>query len=133
MEECILNLINNAFYAVDEKKKQESEGYEPTVSVSTKKINGKIEIKVRDNGNGIPQKVLDKIFQPFFTTKPTGQGTGLGLSLSYDIVKAHGGEMKVETKEGEGSNLLFNYRFKKNNDKNFYCYHSCVSEFCNGI
>ena len=99
----ILNLINNAFYAVDEKKKQTDEGYEPTVSVSTKKLVGKVEIKVVDNGNGIPQKVSDKIFQPFFTTKPTGQGTGLGLSLSYDIVKAHGGELKVETREGEGS------------------------------
>ena len=99
----ILNLINNAFYVVDEKKKSEIEGYQPTVSVSTKKINDKVEIKVADNGNGIPQKILDKIFQPFFTTKPTGQGTGLGLSLSYDIVKAHGGEIKVESKEGEGS------------------------------
>jgi len=99
----ILNLINNAFYAVDEKKKHQLNGYEPTVLVSTKKSNGKVEISVKDNGNGIPQKVLDKIFQPFFTTKPTGQGTGLGLSLSYDIVKAHGGELKVETKEGEGS------------------------------
>jgi len=99
----ILNLITNAFYVVDEKKKQKGEGYDPTVTVSTKKINGKVEVKVEDNGNGIPQKVLDKIFQPFFTTKPTGQGTGLGLSLSYDIVKAHGGELKVETKEGEGS------------------------------
>jgi signal transduction histidine kinase len=99
----ILNLINNAFYAVDEKKKQIGDGYEPTVSVSTKKNNARVEIKVADNGNGIPQKVLDKIFQPFFTTKPTGQGTGLGLSLSYDIVKAHGGELKVETKEGKGS------------------------------
>ena len=69
--------------------------------MSTKKINDKIEIKVKDNGNGIPQKVLDKIFQPFFTTKPTGQRTGLGLSLSYDIIKAHGGELKVEKKEGE--------------------------------
>jgi signal transduction histidine kinase len=97
----ILNLINNAFYAVDLKKKQIGMNYEPTVSVSTKKINEKVEIKVSDNGSGIPQKVLDKIFQPFFTTKPTGQGTGLGLSLSYDIVKAHGGEIKVETKEGE--------------------------------
>jgi two-component system, NtrC family, sensor kinase len=97
----ILNLITNAFYAVDEKKKQNPAGYEPTVSVSTNKLNGKIEITVQDNGNGIPQKVLDKIFQPFFTTKPTGQGTGLGLSLSYDIIKAHAGEMKVETKEGE--------------------------------
>ena len=74
------------------------EQYEPTVSVSTKKIGDKISINVKDNGNGIPQKVLEKIFQPFFTTKPTGQGTGLGLSLSYDIVKAHGGELKVETK-----------------------------------
>jgi two-component system, NtrC family, sensor kinase len=99
----ILNLITNAFYVVVEKKKSGIEGYEPTVLVSTKKINDKVEIKVTDNGNGIPQKILDKIFQPFFTTKPTGQGTGLGLSLSYDIVKAHGGELKVETKEGEGS------------------------------
>jgi signal transduction histidine kinase len=102
----ILNLINNAFYAVTEKKKQLDGGYEPTVSVNTKKISGKVEIKVSDNGNGIPQKVLDKIFQPFFTTKPTGEGTGLGLSLSYDIVKAHGGELKVETKEGEGSEFI---------------------------
>ena len=102
----VLNLINNAFYAVDEKKKQNSTGYEPTVSVSTKKLDGKVEIKVTDNGNGIPQKVLDKIFQPFFTTKPTGQGTGLGLSLAYDIIKAHGGELKVETKEGEGSEFI---------------------------
>ena len=79
----ILNLINNAFYAVNEKKKQQvDEGYEPTVSVSTKKLDDKVEISVKDNGNGISQKVLDKIFQPFFTTKPTGQGTGLGLSLS---------------------------------------------------
>ena len=102
----ILNLINNSFYAVDEKKKQAQNGYEPTVSVSTKKINDKVEIRVKDNGNGIPQKVLDKIFQPFFTTKPTGQGTGLGLSLSYDIIKVHGGEIKVETKEGEGSEFI---------------------------
>jgi len=99
----ILNLITNAFYVVDEKKKQIGGDYEPTVSVSTRKNNGRVEISVKDNGNGIPQKVLDKIFQPFFTTKPAGQGTGLGLSLSYDIVKAHGGELKVETKEGEGS------------------------------
>jgi signal transduction histidine kinase len=103
MGRVILNLITNAFYVVDEKKKQIGEGYEPTVSVSTKKMGPKVTISVKDNGNGIPQKVLDKIFQPFFTTKPTGQGTGLGLSLSYDIVKAHGGELKVETKEGEGT------------------------------
>jgi signal transduction histidine kinase len=103
----LVNLINNAFYAVSERKKQESNGYEPTVTVYTKKIADKIEIKVKDNGNGIPQKVLDKIFQPFFTTKPTGQGTGLGLSLAYDIVtKGHGGELKVETREGEGSEFI---------------------------
>ncbi len=102
----ILNLITNAFYVMNEKKNQESTVYEPTVSVITKKINGKVEIQVADNGNGIPPKILDKIFQPFFTTKPTGQGTGLGLSLSYDIVKAHGGELKVETKEGEGSSFI---------------------------
>ena len=103
MGRVILNLITNAFYAVDEKKKQLPNGYEPTVSVSTRKLDNIIELTVIDNGNGIPQNVVDKIFQPFFTTKPTGQGTGLGLSLSYDIVKAHGGEIKVETKEGEGS------------------------------
>jgi len=102
----LLNLYNNAFYAVTEKKKQHPEGYEPTVSVSTKKINGKVEISIKDNGNGIPPKVVDKIYQPFFTTKPTGQGTGLGLSLSYDIIKAHGGEINVETKEGEGAEFI---------------------------
>ncbi|MBS1621192.1 MAG: tetratricopeptide repeat protein [Bacteroidetes bacterium] len=102
----VLNLINNAFYAVNEKNKSGIEGYNPTVTVSTKKINDKVEIKVSDNGNGIPEKIKDKIFQPFFTTKPTGSGTGLGLSLSYDIVKAHGGEIKVESKEGEGSKLI---------------------------
>ena len=85
--------------------------YEPVVTVSTRRLDsssgdGGIEIRVSDNGNGIPQKVLDKIFQPFFTTKPTGQGTGLGLSLSYDIIKAHGGEITVETKEGEGSTFI---------------------------
>ena len=99
----LLNLYNNAFFSVNEKKKQQPVGYEASVSVSTKRIDDKVEIMVRDNGNGIPQKVVDKIFQPFFTTKPTGQGTGLGLSLSYDIIKAHGGEIKVETKAGEGS------------------------------
>ncbi len=102
----ILNLFTNAFYVVAEKKKQQPQGYEPTVSISTKKTDTGVEITVRDNGNGIPQKILDKIFQPFFTTKPTGQGTGLGLSLSYDIVKAHGGKLKVETKEGEGSEFI---------------------------
>ena len=103
----ILNLINNAFYAVTEKKKQTGDGYEPTVIISTKKSGDKIEVRVKDNGPGISQKTLDKIFQPFFTTKPTGEGTGLGLSLAYDIItKGHGGEIKVETKEGEGSEFI---------------------------
>jgi signal transduction histidine kinase len=106
----MLNLINNAFYAVDEKKKQQPENYAPVVSLSTKKSGEKILISVKDNGNGIPLKVLDKIFQPFFTTKPTGQGTGLGLSLSYDIVKAHGGELSVETKERVGSEFIIQLR-----------------------
>jgi signal transduction histidine kinase len=99
----VLNLITNAFYAVNEKSKQGIADYEPTVSVVTKKVNHQVEIRVTDNGNGIPANIVDKIFQPFFTTKPTGQGTGLGLSLSYDILKAHRGELKVETAEGEGS------------------------------
>ena len=102
----LLNLINNAFYAVTEKKKQAGGDYEPMVSVSTKKIMNRIEIRVKDNGTGIPGKAVDKIFQPFFTTKPTGQGTGLGLSLAYDIVKAHGGEIKVNTKESEGTEFI---------------------------
>ena len=100
----ILNLITNAFYVVTEKKQLKGDNYEPIVTVSTKKADDKILIRVSDNGNGVPQKVLDKIFQPFFTTKPAGQGTGLGLSLSYDIItKGHGGELMVETKEGEGT------------------------------
>ncbi|MBC7873713.1 MAG: hypothetical protein H7Y01_06950, partial [Ferruginibacter sp.] len=99
----ILNLITNAFYAVTEKKTEQPNGYGPMVSVSTKKIGDKVQLSVKDNGKGIPQKVIDKIFQPFFTTKPTGQGTGLGLSLSYDIVKAHGGEINVNTTENEGT------------------------------
>jgi two-component system, NtrC family, sensor kinase len=105
----ILNLINNAFYAVDEKSRKSIAGYVPIVEVSTKKLGKNVLVTVKDNGNGIPQKVLDKIFQPFFTTKPTGQGTGLGLSLSYDIVKAHGGELSVETKEGEGSLFIIQF------------------------
>jgi len=100
---AVLNLINNAFYAVNDRQKPNFNGYEPTVHVTTRKYDQKVEIKVSDNGNGIPQKILDKIFQPFFTTKPTGEGTGLGLSLAYDIVKANGGEIKVQTKEGEGT------------------------------
>jgi len=99
----VLNLINNAFYAVSEKAKQNVQGYEPNVTVSTKKLNGKVEISVKDNGNGIPDSIKEKIFQPFFTTKPTGQGTGLGLSLSYDIVKAHSAKIEVESHPGEGT------------------------------
>ena len=107
----LLNLINNAFYAVNERQKLESEEFKPEVSVHTKKINtpsgdGGIEITVADNGNGIPKNIVDKVFQPFFTTKPTGEGTGLGLSLAYDIIKAHGGDIKVETREGEGSKFV---------------------------
>ena len=118
MGRVLLNLFNNAFYATRERQKAESQTeiesvkYNPTVSVKTSSepsLDGKdghIIITVGDNGNGIPQNVLDKIFQPFFTTKPTGEGTGLGLSLSYDIVKAHGGVIKVETKEGEGTTFI---------------------------
>jgi signal transduction histidine kinase len=103
----ILNLINNAFYAVTDKKKILDEGFEPLVSVTTKKTDGRIEISIRDNGMGIPDKIREKIFQPFFTTKPTGQGTGLGLSLSYDIVtKGHGGSLNVESRLDEGANFI---------------------------
>ncbi len=114
----VLNLITNAFYAVDEKKLSGIEHYEPTVEVKTKRVataQGGVTalIVVTDNGDGIPQRVLDKIFQPFFTTKPTGQGTGLGLSMSYDIVtKGHGGEIKVETKENEGTVFTIILPFK---------------------
>ena len=96
-----LNIYNNAFYAVIEKAKKHIPGYVPTVTVTTKKEDGKIKTIIRDNGSGISKKYLPKIYQPFFTTKPTGVGTGLGLSLSYDIIKAHKGEIKVNTKEGE--------------------------------
>jgi len=110
----LLNLLNNAFYATIQKQKDLTglkilsgqEFYVPIVTVVTKRLDDKIEIRVSDNGNGIPQNIVDKIFQPFFTTKPTGQGTGLGLSLAYDIIKAHGGEIKVETKESEGSKFI---------------------------
>jgi two-component system, NtrC family, sensor kinase len=110
----VLNLLTNAFYAVAERKKEIGKSeihdsklgdtYEPTVSLNTKRQGDRIFLSVKDNGNGIPKPVLDKIFQPFFTTKPTGQGTGLGLSLAYDIItKGHGGEFKVETLEGDGT------------------------------
>jgi two-component system NtrC family sensor kinase len=115
----ILNLINNAFYAVSEKVKLQAAslptgqaGYKPQVIVRTRKLGDKVEIKVEDNGNGIPKNIVDKVFQPFFTTKPTGEGTGLGLSLAYDIMKAHGGEIKVETREGEGSEFIIQLPLK---------------------
>jgi len=101
----LLNLYNNAFYAVNEKLRRGDKSYNPVVSVSTEKLNDKIKISVKDNGTGIPEKIRDKIFQPFFTTKPTGQGTGLGLSLSYDIIKAHGGEINISSQEDEGTSF----------------------------
>jgi len=104
----LLNLINNAFYVVDKRSKEQIEGYKPEVQVRTSKVDGSVQISVKDNGSGIPAEIKDKIFQPFFTTKPTGSGTGLGLSLSYDIVKAHGGEIKVNSKDGEGSKFAIN-------------------------
>jgi two-component system NtrC family sensor kinase len=103
----LMNLLNNAFYAVNEKKKRLNGSFEPAISVSTKKDGDKAMIGVYDNGTGMSEKVSAKVFQPFFTTKPTGEGTGLGLSLSYDVVtKGHGGEMKVESKEGEGAKFI---------------------------
>jgi signal transduction histidine kinase len=119
-------LINNAFYAVNNKNQEIEavrtqhaapptvEEYKPKVTVATKNLGDNIEISVTDNGNGIPEKVKNKIFQPFFTTKPTGQGTGLGLSLSYDIVKAHGGEIRVESEEGEGTEFIITLPIKIN-------------------
>jgi signal transduction histidine kinase len=105
--QVLINLYNNAFQSMNEKTQMNIPGYEPVISVSTKKLNGKAIITVRDNGIGITAKNKDKIFQPFFTTKPAGTGTGLGLSLSYDIItKEHGGEIKVESKEGEGAEFI---------------------------
>jgi signal transduction histidine kinase len=109
----LLNLINNAFYAVNQRATTvetlhaTSLPYQPTVTISTKRLDNAIEIRVQDNGNGIPETIRDKIFQPFFTTKPTGQGTGLGLSLAYDIVtKGHGGTIEVESVKGEGTAFI---------------------------
>jgi signal transduction histidine kinase len=104
----ILNLINNAFYAVNERqKKEQNSGYKPVVTLTTSKQGDQVVIEVADNGTGMTEQIKEKIFQPFFTTKPTGEGTGLGLSLSYDIVtKGHGGTMEVLTREGEGSKII---------------------------
>ncbi len=102
----LLNLYNNAFYSVQKKKKELGNIFSPAINVSTKRLGNMVKIRVRDNGTGISQDILEKIYQPFFTTKPPGQGIGLGLSLSYDIIKAHKGEMKVETKEGEFAEFI---------------------------
>ena len=107
MGRVLLNLFNNAFYTVNEKRKLSAVSYQPSVTIDTKRQDDKIEIGIGDNGNGIPQNIITKIFQPFFTTKPTGEGTGLGLSLSYDIItKEHGGTLAVESKEGEGTKFI---------------------------
>lgn len=103
----LLNLFNNAFYAVNQKAKTVGEGYRPEVSITTTTENGSLLIKVKDNGIGIPDAIREKILQPFFTTKPTGEGTGLGLSLSYDIlVKGHNGTLDILSTEGEGAEFV---------------------------
>ena len=107
LSRVFLNIVNNGCYSTNEKKKTKGAGFSPTIWISTKNFSDKVEIRIRDNGNGIPKSVLDKIFNPFFTTKPTGIGTGLGLSLSYDIiVQEHKGEIKVDTKEGEFAEFI---------------------------
>ncbi|MBT8209149.1 MAG: GHKL domain-containing protein [Eudoraea sp.] len=108
MGRVLLNLLTNAFYAVNDRTDLTAEEYQPVVAVKTKATGNRVEITVRDNGNGIPEKIKGKIFQPFFTTKPTGQGTGLGLSLSYDIVKAHRGEIRVTSEAGKGTEFIIN-------------------------
>lgn len=108
----LLNLYTNAFYEVAEKKKIMQSEYEPSVSVSTNRADGKLFIRIKDNGRGIPGKIRDKIFQPFFTTKPAGKGVGLGLSLSYDIIKAHGGKLTVDSEEGEYAEFIIQLPYR---------------------
>ncbi len=115
----LLNLYNNAFYAVNQKKQEVNGTFEPLVTVTTKRVGNTVELSVKDNGDGVSPDILDKIFQPFFTTKPTGQGTGLGLSLSYDIIKAHGGECRVETKEGAFAEFIIQLPIGKKQDTIF--------------
>ncbi len=115
----LLNLFNNAFYSVSEKKKLLNGTFEPTVTITTKKESDRVALCIRDNGTGIPQQIIDKIFQPFFTTKPAGEGTGLGLSLSYDIItNGHKGEIIVETKEGEGTAFIVQLPFQEQKPTN---------------
>ena len=110
----LLNLLSNAFDAVYEHAANVDGGYTPTVTVSTQLLDGQVEIRVSDNGAGIPEDIRDRIFEPFFTTKPTGSGTGLGLSLSYDIVtQGHGGTLTVESTEGEGATFIVTLPLKK--------------------
>jgi two-component system, NtrC family, sensor kinase len=110
----LLNLFNNAFYAVHQKKKQNPEGYLPQVTLTTVNKSSFVEITVKDNGSGIPDNIKEKIMQPFFTTKPTGEGTGLGLSLSYDIVvKGHAGSIAIDTKEGEFTEFIVKLPLKE--------------------
>jgi signal transduction histidine kinase len=115
----IVNLLNNAYYSVILRKKEVIENYEPTVSIYTKKTSDYVIIFISDNGKGIPELILNKIFQPFFTTKPTGEGTGLGLSLAYDIIKAHDGELLVESKEGEGTTFSICLPHEKFHNQNY--------------
>jgi len=110
----LLNLLTNAFHAVKERKASEAEGFQPTVWVKTKKSPDGVQISVHDNGGGIPEPLRDKIFLPFFTTKPTGEGTGLGLSMSYDIVtKGHGGKMEMQSEIGKGTGFTVNLPAEK--------------------
>jgi len=112
MGRILLNLFNNAFYAVNQKQKTAGSDYKPEVSVSTSTVNGQVVITVKDNGIGIPDSIKEKIMQPFFTTKPTGEGTGLGLSLTYDmVVKGHGGSIIVNSEEGMGSEFIVKLPF----------------------
>jgi signal transduction histidine kinase len=107
MGRVLLNLLGNALDAVHEKGSKTGNGYRPQVTVATRRTQGSVEIRVRDNGPGIPEHIKEKIFEPFFTTKPTGSGTGLGLSLSYDIItQGHGGTLTVESTEGEGATFV---------------------------
>ena len=108
----LVNLFNNGFFSMNEKMKLKGDSYEPVLEVSTQRKEGKATVTVRDNGMGISTKIMDKIYQPFFTTKPTGEATGLGLSLSYDMIKAHQGELKADSMEGEFAAFTIELNYK---------------------